>query len=159
LVINVLPLIGFVPIGINKIFHAKGELLVAKVAGELRLPYSLSIAGSTAIEDVAASNDEGARLPSAVKVEGGDDEPIRFFQLYMSHDDELIVSLLTRAHESGFTACTLTTDTWQLGWRHDDIEAGNYAFCRGIGADMGLTDSVCRVLGLGPGKGNVGCEN
>lgn len=71
--------ISFAPIGINKIYHAKGELPVAKVAGELRLPYNLSTAGSTAIEDVAASNDEGARLPPAVKVEGGDDEPIRFF--------------------------------------------------------------------------------
>lgn len=87
---------------------------VAKVAGELRLPYGLSTAGNTAIEDVAASNDEGAKLPSAVKVEGADDEPIRFFQLYMPHEDELTVSLLTRAHESGFTACILTTDmtTW-----------------------------------------------
>ena len=75
--------IGFAPIGINKTYHANGELPVAKVAGGLRLPYSLSTAGSTATEDVAASNDEGARLPSAVKVDGGDDEPMRFFQLYM----------------------------------------------------------------------------
>ena len=61
--------IGFAPIGINKIYHAKGELPVAKVASELRLPYGLSRAGSTAIEDVATSTDEGAKLPSAVKVE------------------------------------------------------------------------------------------
>ena len=60
----------------------------------------------------------------------------------MPHDDELTVSLLTRAHESGFTAYILTTDTWQLDWRHDDIEARNYAFYRSIGADMGLTDPV-----------------
>lgn len=38
----------------------------------------------------------------------------------------------------------LTTDTWQLGWRHDDIASGNYAFYRGIGADIGLTDPVFR---------------
>jgi isopentenyl diphosphate isomerase/L-lactate dehydrogenase-like FMN-dependent dehydrogenase len=106
LVINVLPPIGFAPIGINKIYHAKGELPIAKVASEFRLPYGLSTAGSTAIEDVATSNDEGAKLPLAAKVEGA--------------DDELTVSLLTRAHESGFTACILTTDTWQLGRRHDD---------------------------------------
>lgn len=60
----------------------------------------------------------------------------------MPHDDELTISLLTRAHNSGFTACILTTDTWQLGWRHDDVATGNYAFYRGIGADLGLSDPV-----------------
>lgn len=91
-----------------------------------------------------------------MKVKGSDDEPIRFFQFYMPHDDELTLSLLTRAHESGFTACTLTTDTLQLGWHHDDIEAGNYAFYRGIGADMGLTDPVFKkrlaAVGVDPKK-------
>lgn len=79
----------------------------------------------------------------------------------MPHDDELTVSLLTRAHESGFTAYTLTTDTWQLGWRHDDIEAGNYALYRGIlyrgiSADMGLRDPVFKkrlaAAGVDPEK-------
>lgn len=60
----------------------------------------------------------------------------------MPHDDELTVSLLTRAYESGFTACILTTDTWQLGWRHDNLATSNYAFYRGIGTDLGLTDPV-----------------
>lgn len=120
--------IGFAPIGINKIYHPLGELPVAKVAQELNLPYCLSTAGSTAIEKVAAANGSGPR----------------FFQLYLPHDDELAVSLLTRAFDSGFDACMLTTDTWQLGWRHDDIASGNYAFYRGIGADIGLTDPVFR---------------
>lgn len=62
----------------------------------------------------------------------------------MPHDDELTVSLFRRAHESGFAACMLTTDTWQLGWRHDDVATSNYAFYRGIGADLGLTDPVFR---------------
>ena len=60
----------------------------------------------------------------------------------MPHDDELTISLLTRAWNSGFDACILTTDTWQLGWRHDDVATGNYAFYRGIGADLGLSDPV-----------------
>ena len=118
--------IGFAPIGINKIYHPLGELPVAKVAKELNLPYCLSTAGSNSIEDVAAANGEG----------------VRFFQLYMPHDDELTISLLKRALNSGFTACILTVDTWQLGWRHDDVATSNYAFYRGIGADLGLTDPV-----------------
>ncbi|MCJ1468372.1 hypothetical protein MMC07_007000, partial [Pseudocyphellaria aurata] len=132
--------VGFAPIGINKIYHPLGELPVATVAKELNLPYCLSTAGSTAIEKVAEANGQGPR----------------FYQLYMPHDDELTVSLLTRAFKSGFDVCMLTTDTWQLGWRHDDIAAGNYAFYRGIGADIGLTDPVFRKrleeMGIDPEK-------
>lgn len=123
---NVSAPIGFSPIGINKIYHPHGELPVAKVAEELNIPYCLSTAGSTSIEDVGKANGNGPR----------------FFQLYMPHDDELTESLLTRAHNNGFTGCMLTTDTWQLGWRHNDINNSNYAFYRGIGADLGLTDPV-----------------
>lgn len=118
--------IGFAPVGINKIYNPLGELPVAKVAAELNLPYCLSTAGSQPIEDVGKANGNGPR----------------FFQLYAPHDDELTVSLLQRAWDSGFTACILTLDTWQLGWRHDDVATSNYAFYHGIGADLGLTDPV-----------------
>lgn len=134
--------IGFSPIGINKIYHPKGEIPVATVAGQLHLPYALSTAGSSSIEAVAAANDHGAGYENAVKINDKTEDPIRFFQLYLPHDDELTVSLLKRAVASGFTACILTTDTWQLAWRHDDETTSNYAFYRGIGADMGLTDPV-----------------
>ncbi|KAI9712615.1 MAG: hypothetical protein M1812_006795 [Candelaria pacifica] len=132
--------IGFAPIGINKIYHPRGELPVAKVAKELNLPYCLSTAGSNAIEDVAEANGAAPR----------------FFQLYMPHDDELTISLLERAFKSGFDVCILTTDTWQLGWRHDDVATGNYAFYKGIGADLGLTDPVfqkrLKEAGIDPAK-------
>lgn len=120
--------IGFAPIGINKIYHHLGELPVAKVAAELDLPYCLSTAGSTAIEEVGKANGSG----------------VRFFQLYMPHDDELTVSLLKRAVEGGFAACILTVDTWQLGWRHHDAATSNYAFYHGVGAELGLSDPVFR---------------
>lgn len=125
--------IGFAPIGINKIYHPLGELPVAKVAKELNLPYALSTAGSFPIEDVAAANGDGPR----------------FFQLYMPHDEELTKSLLRRAIDSGFTACILTVDTWQLGWRHDDVATSNYAFYKGIGANLGLSDPGMIVLVVG----------
>ncbi|TQN67199.1 putative lactate 2-monooxygenase, partial [Colletotrichum shisoi] len=137
---------GIAPNGINKIYHPQGELPVAKAAGELGIPYSLSTAGSCPIEDVARANDAGRA--SRIDDKSGDRSKIpegpRFFQLYMPHDDELTISLLTRAHDSGYAACILTTATWQLGWRHDDVATSNYAFYRGIGADMGLTDPVFR---------------
>ena len=134
--------IGIAPIGINKIYHPQGELPVAKAAGELGIPYSLSTAGSFPIEAVAQAHDAGRqsaqRSPQAAKIPASP----RFFQLYMPHDDELTNSLLQRAHASGFSACMLTTDTWQLGWRHDDVAIGNYAFYRGVGADLGLSDPI-----------------
>ncbi|KAF7589142.1 hypothetical protein BBP40_004712 [Aspergillus hancockii] len=135
--------IGFAPIGINKIYNQSAEAAVAKVAGELNLPYCLSTAGSTPIEKVAEANGKGPR----------------FYQLYMPHDDELTLSLLNRAWKSGFDVLILTTDTWQLGWRHDDVANSNYAFYRGVGADLGLTDPVfqkrCHEAGIDPEKDAV----
>ncbi|KAF9693715.1 hypothetical protein EKO04_008554 [Ascochyta lentis] len=129
--------IGFAPVGINKIYHPAGELPVARAAGGLGLPYALSTAGSQPIEAVGAANDEGAAASK-----DGSGSGVRFFQLYMPHDDELTRSLLARAVDSGFSACILTLDTWQLGWRHDDVATSNYAFYHGIGADLGLSDPV-----------------
>lgn len=133
--------IGFAPIGINRIYHPTGELSVAKVAKELNLAYSLSSAGSYSIEDVAKAN--GAAT--------------RFFQLYWSHDDEVCISMLKRAFENGYDVCMLTTDTWQLAWRHHDVATGNYAFYHDHGAgDIGLQDPVflkrVQVAGLDPEK-------
>ncbi|KAG9204532.1 hypothetical protein G6514_000991 [Epicoccum nigrum] len=104
--------IGFAPVGINRIYHPQGELPVARAAGGLGLPYALSTTGSQPIEDVGAANDALTR------------------------------SFLQRAVDSGFTACILTLDTWQLGWRHDDVATSNYAFYHGQSADLGLSDPV-----------------
>jgi isopentenyl diphosphate isomerase/L-lactate dehydrogenase-like FMN-dependent dehydrogenase len=132
--------IGFAPIGINKIYHPLGELPVSKIAKELDLPYCLSTAGANPIEDVGAANGEGHR----------------FFQLYMPHDDELTLSLLTRTYKSSFLARILTLDTWQLAWRHHDEAESNYAFYHGIGADLGLSDPVFQrrleEAGIDPNK-------
>ncbi|KAI1805077.1 L-lactate dehydrogenase [Daldinia bambusicola] len=126
--------IGFAPIGINRIYHATGELSPARVAGELNLPYCLSSAGSYSIEDVARANDEGG-------AGGSGEKGVRFFQLYWSPDEAVALSMLRRAAENGYTACILTTDTWQLAWRHDDTAHGNYAFYHEHGAgDLGLSD-------------------
>jgi isopentenyl diphosphate isomerase/L-lactate dehydrogenase-like FMN-dependent dehydrogenase len=136
--------IGFAPVGINKIYNPQGELPVARAAGALGLPYCLSTAGSNSIENVGHANDVGVKngRGDSGTAAGGGEKGVRFFQLYMPHDDELTRSLLQRAVDSGFTACILTVDTWQLGWRHDDVANSNYAFYHGIGADLGLTDPV-----------------
>lgn len=132
--------IAFSPIGINKvskirdqsrvkkklscnnlrsftqICHPEGELPVARVAGEFGLPYSLSTAGSVSIEDAADHNAIGA-AKGILQDSGAEHKGLRFYQLYATHDQELNESLLTRAHKSGYDACIMTLDTWQLAWR------------------------------------------
>ncbi|KZT58378.1 FMN-dependent alpha-hydroxy acid dehydrogenase [Calocera cornea HHB12733] len=121
--------ICFAPIGVNAIYHPDGELAVAKVAGELGLPYCLSTASSKAVEDVAAANAAGGP---------------KFFQLYLPHNWELAESLLRRAWNSGFDVCIMTVDTDHLAWRHGDLAQANYAFYYGIGNEMGWSDPVFR---------------
>lgn len=129
------------PIGINRIYHSSGEVPVAK-ARELNLPYCLSSAGSYSIEDVAEANGPVGT---------------RFFQLYQSPDDEICLSMLRRAFNSGFDVCMLTTDTWFLEWRQNDMSTGTYAFYHDHGAgDLGLQDAVfqkrLQAAGIDPAK-------
>ncbi|KAI5291078.1 hypothetical protein KEM52_000266 [Ascosphaera acerosa] len=133
--------IGFAPVGVNRIYHHTGELSPAKVARELGLPYCLSAGGSYSIEDVAQANGDG----------------LRFYQLYQPHDQELALSLLTRAAKAGYQACIFTTDLWQLGWRHHDMYAANYTFYHDHGpTDTALQDPVfmkrLKDAGLDPKK-------
>ncbi|KAI0051037.1 FMN-dependent alpha-hydroxy acid dehydrogenase [Auriscalpium vulgare] len=141
----------FAPIGINKLYSPLGELVPAKIAGELGLPYCLSTAASQPIEAVAAANDQGAAVKNeSNKVHaysgpnGGDAQSPRFFQLYMGHDDDITISLLERAWKSGFDVCMLTVDTWQLGWRPTDINIANYVFYYpgAVGNEVGTSDPV-----------------
>ncbi|TDL27977.1 FMN-dependent alpha-hydroxy acid dehydrogenase [Rickenella mellea] len=142
----------FAPIGINKLYGPQGELIPAKIAGELGLPYCLSTAGSQPIEDVAAANDLGASVKNESNSvhsydgpNGGNANSPRFFQLYMGHDDEITISLLERAWKSGFDVLMLTVDTWQLGWRPTDINIANYVFYYPpgtVGSEIGASDPV-----------------
>ncbi|POY72957.1 hypothetical protein BMF94_3943 [Rhodotorula taiwanensis] len=116
--------IGFAPIGINKIYHPKGEFNSARVAGELNLCYALSTAGSQPISEVARVHDEGAAQGGRPNKHKNGAKG-RWFQLYWPHNDDLTVSLLQDAHNSSYSACVLTLDTWQLAWRHGDIASAN----------------------------------
>jgi len=117
------------PIGVQKLFHADGELATAKVFGETGLPYTMSTASSTGLEDVARVNGEG--------------NP-RWFQLYWPSDDELTQSYLRRAKASGYEVLVITVDTWELAWRPRDLETGFFPFINGIGTSLGLEDPVAQ---------------
>lgn len=65
------------PVGVQSIFHQDKETGVAEVAAEIGVPYILSTAASSSIEDVAKASGDGAR----------------WFQLYWPQDDDLTVSV------------------------------------------------------------------
>ncbi|TIC32789.1 FMN-dependent alpha-hydroxy acid dehydrogenase [Wallemia mellicola] len=143
--------IMFAPIGINKIYHPKGELAAATVAGELGLPYCLSTAASYSIEEVAEAHEKSTSKKNesnSVNSYSGSKRELetsgpRFFQLYASQDSDVTESLLRRAWASGFDSVMITTDTPQLGLRMTDTDIANYAFYYGdLGNEMGLSDPV-----------------
>lgn len=65
------------PVGIQSIIHPDKELGVAEVVTEIGVPYILSTASCSSIEDVAKASRDG----------------VRFFQLYWPQDDEITVSV------------------------------------------------------------------
>ncbi|GAA5977476.1 hypothetical protein JCM11641_000975 [Rhodosporidiobolus odoratus] len=128
--------IGFAPIGINKIYHPLGELNSSRIAGGLNLPYALSTAGSQPVKEVARVQDEGAKrrkeegVVGAERRDGREGKGVRWFQLYWPHNDDLTISLLGSAFESGFEA----------------------SFYKGIGQDLGAANPVfvkmCKERGI-----------
>lgn len=127
--------VAIAPIGVQKIFHPEGEVAAARAAAALGVPYTLSTASSTSIEDVARAMDDVQ--PGAT----------RWFQLYWppspSHDD-VTASLLGRARAAGYGALVVTLDTYVLGWRPADMNHGYNPFLHPdrIGVEIGLTDPV-----------------
>lgn len=49
------------PVGVQTIFHQDKEVGVAEVAAEIGVPYILSTASSSSIEDVAEASRDGTR--------------------------------------------------------------------------------------------------
>lgn len=102
---SALPLI-LSPTGMSQLFHATGEVSVARAARDAGLLYGLSTMATTSIEDVA-------------KI-----APNRYFQLYLFKDLGLTKALLERAWANGYVALALTTDTKVGGNRERDIRTG-----------------------------------
>ena len=102
--------LALAPVGVLKIVNPDGEEAVARAAEKENVPYIMSTASSTNIEDVAKANGEGTR----------------WFQLYWpsNENDEITISILNRAKKAGFTALIVTLDTYILGWRPSDMDNG-----------------------------------
>ncbi|KAI7211734.1 FMN-dependent alpha-hydroxy acid dehydrogenase [Hortaea werneckii] len=124
--------IALAPVGVQRIFNPDGEEATARAAAKQNVPYIMSTASSTSIEDVAKANGKG----------------VRWFQLYWPRNEhnDITVSLLHRAKNAGFTALVVTLDTYILGWRPSDMDNGYNPFLRSdkIGVAIGLSDPIFR---------------
>ncbi|KAI9879344.1 MAG: hypothetical protein M1830_008804 [Pleopsidium flavum] len=118
------------PVGVQTIFHQDKELGVAEIATELGVPYILSTASSSSIEDVAKASGNGHR----------------WFQLYWPQDDRITLSLLDRAKKAGYKVLVVTLDTWALSWRPWDLDNAYVPFASGIGDQTGFSDPAFRAI-------------
>ncbi|GLA49570.1 hypothetical protein CBS147343_7946 [Aspergillus niger] len=116
------------PVGVQSIFHDDKESGLAEACGNVGIPYILSTASSSSIEEVAQANGDGKR----------------WFQLYWPRDDDITLSLLKRAKDNGFSVLVVTLDTWSLAWRPADLDNAYVPFIRGVGNTLGFTDPVFR---------------
>ncbi|KAF9525889.1 oxidoreductase [Crepidotus variabilis] len=114
------------PIGVQAIFTEHAECNPARAAKALNVPLILSTASSRTIEEVAEAN--------------GDSH--RWYQLYWPRNNDVTVSLLSRAKKCGYSALVVTLDTMSLGWRPHDLETSYLPFKHGVGAQIGLSDPV-----------------
>ncbi|KAL0939032.1 lactate 2-monooxygenase PB1A11.03-like protein 1 [Colletotrichum truncatum] len=116
------------PIGVQGIFHEDKETGLASACAELGVPYTLSTAATSTIEEVAEAL--------------GDSH--RWFQLYWGMDNDITASLLRRAKASGYKALVVTLDTVTLAWRPADLDSAYLPFITGTGNSVGFSDPVFR---------------
>lgn len=97
--------VAIAPTGSAGMQHPDGEMIGAKVAADMGIPFTLSTLSICSIEDVSEAL-------------GG--QPF-WFQLYVMRDKEFAGALIDRAKAANCSALVLTLDLQILGQRHKDI--------------------------------------
>ncbi len=96
------------PTGFTRMMHHVGEPAVAKVAGDVGIPYALSTLGTTSVEALAEIAPDTRR----------------WFQLYVWRDRVASEALVKRAELAGYDTLILTVDTAVGGIRLRDVRNG-----------------------------------
>ncbi|MDP3167360.1 MAG: alpha-hydroxy acid oxidase, partial [Hydrogenophaga sp.] len=99
--------VAIAPTGLTGMQHADGEILAARAAKKMGIPFTLSTMSICSIEDVAQHAGEGF-----------------WFQLYVMKDRAFIERLIDRAKAAKCAALVLTLDLQILGQRHKDLKNG-----------------------------------
>ncbi|MFF0761297.1 lactate 2-monooxygenase [Streptomyces sp. NPDC003737] len=121
--------LALAPIGVLSIMHPDAEPAAARAATAQGVPFVLSSASSTPMEQVAEASGDGER----------------WFQLYWAKDREVTRSFLTRAKSAGFTALLVTLDTPLLAWRPRDLDQAYLPFLHGVGTANYFSDPAFRA--------------
>jgi L-lactate dehydrogenase (cytochrome) len=100
--------VAIAPTGLTGMQHADGEILAARAAKKMGIPFTLSTMSICSIEDVAEAT---GRHPF-------------WFQLYVMRDRGFIEALIERARAANCSALMLTLDLQILGQRHKDLKNG-----------------------------------
>lgn len=114
------------PIGVQAIFAKDAEFNPARAAQALGIPFILSTAASRSMEEIAKANGDG----------------YRWYQLYWPRNNDVTLSLLSRAKANNYKALIVTLDTMSLGWRPHDLEKAYIPFAHGVGIQVGKSDPV-----------------
>ncbi|GJP42482.1 hypothetical protein CLOM_g10077 [Closterium sp. NIES-68] len=93
------------PTAFQRMAHAEGELATARAAAKFDTAMVLSSWATSSVEEVASVG-----------------PGLRFFQLYVYKDRQVVEQLVRRAERAGFKAIALTVDTPRLGRREADIK-------------------------------------
>lgn len=99
------------PIAAQGLMHEGGESVTVKGVGAAKSIFSASTYGNASVAAVAEASPETPK----------------FFQLYMSRDDEFNQFLINQAVETGYKAIILTADSTLGGYREADI-INNFEF-------------------------------
>jgi (S)-2-hydroxy-acid oxidase len=89
----------------QRMAHPEGELATARAVSAAGTIMTLSSWATSSVEEVASVG-----------------PGIRFFQLYVYKDRNVVAQLVRRAERAGFKAIALTVDTPRLGRRESDIK-------------------------------------
>lgn len=95
------------PTGLNGLYWPRAEEALARAARDAGVPFVLSTASTSLIEDVRAASDGELWL-----------------QLYVQRDRRIAEHLMARAQAAGFRGLMLTVDTMVHGKRDHDVRNG-----------------------------------
>ncbi len=99
--------IGISPMGFFNMAWPGADMMAARLAADVRIPYVISTASSTPLETLADSADGMA-----------------WFQIYIATDADLTDALVNRAEKAGCEVLVVTVDVTQSGKRDRDIRNG-----------------------------------
>ncbi|GEO14390.1 alpha-hydroxy acid oxidase [Microvirga aerophila] len=97
---------GIAPMGISALSAYRGDLVLARAAGQANIPMVMSGSSLIRLEDVAGANPEA------------------WFQAYLPGEPDRILGLLERVERAGFGTLVLTVDTAVLANRENNVRSG-----------------------------------